>query len=300
MDRSPPPFFRQGPSANARLFFFGLAALIVMIVDSRMNALSGLRQGIGNVLYPVQRTAQVPRDLVASTTDYVAEVSRLRAENEELRRVEALNARALLQVEQLAEENRQLRDLAGARERAVVHSVLAEVLYETRDPYSRRLVLDKGLNQQIAAGQPVIDARGLVGQMTRVFQFSSEMTLVTDRDIAVPVQVQRTGLRTVAFGGAGGGRMELRYLASTVDIREGDLLVTSGLDKIYPPGLPVGKILAIDRGDKNDLIKVLVEPAASVQNDRMLVILQVDTSSVPPPPPPPDGGEPAKKRGARR
>ncbi len=222
----------------------------------------------------------------------------LRAENEELRRVEALDARALLQVEQLAEENRQLRDLAGARERAVVHSVLAEVLYETRDPYSRRLVLDKGLNQQIAAGQPVIDARGLVGQMTRVFQFSSEMTLVTDRDIAVPVQVQRTGLRTVAFGGAGGGRMELRYLASTVDIREGDLLVTSGLDKIYPPGLPVGKILAIDRGDKNDLIKVLVEPAASVQNDRMLVILQVDTSSVPPPPP--DGGEPAKKRGARR
>lgn len=298
MDRRPPPFFRQGPSANARLFFFAIAAIAIMAVDSRLNTLAGLRQGIGNALYPVQMTAQAPRDLLATTTDFLAEVTRLRAENAELRRIEALNARALLQVEQLVEENRQLRALTGARERAPVHSVLAEVLYETRDPYSRRIVLDKGMSQEIAAGQPVIDARGLVGQVTRVFQFTSEMTLVTDRDIAVPVQVQRTGLRTVAFGGAAGGRMELRYLASTVDIREGDLLVTSGLDRIYPAGLPVGRILSIDRGDKNDLVKVLVDPAAAVQNDRMLLVLQVDTSAVPPPPP--DGGEPARKRGGRK
>ena len=299
MDRSPPPFFKQGPSANARVIFFALLSLAIMVVDSQMNTLAGLRQGIGNVLYPAQRTAQVPRDMMTGTADYFTDVAQLRADNAELRRVEALNARALLQIEQLAEENRQLRALSGARERSTVRSTLAEVLYETRDPYSRRLVLDKGLNHQIAAGQPVIDAQGLVGQVTRVFQFSSEMTLVTDRDFTVPVQIQCTGLRTVAFGDVARGGMELRYLAGTVDIREGDRLVTSGLDKLYPAGLPVGRVASVERGASNEMIKVRVEPTAAVQNDRMLVVLQVDTSNVPPAPSP-DGDDSTRKRAARR
>lgn len=299
MDRSPPPFHKQGHSANARVIFFALLSIALMVVDSRMNTLAGLRQGIGNVLYPAQKTAQAPRDLIAGSAEYMAEVTRLREENGELRRVEAMNARALLQVEQLAEENRQLRALAGARERATVRSVLAEVFYEPRDPYSKRLVLDKGLNHQIAAGQPVIDALGLVGQVTRVFQFSSEVTLVTDRDFAVPVQIQRSGLRTVAFGDAARDGMELRYLASTVDIREGDRLVTSGLDKLYPAGLPVGVVGPIERGGNNEIVRARVEPTANVQHDRMLVILQVDTSSVPPLPPT-DDDDGGRKRGSKR
>lgn len=298
MDRSPPPFFRQGPSANARLFFFAMLSLAVMIVDARMNALAGLRQGIGNVLYPVQRAVQAPIGLVSTTGDYVGEIAHLREENAELKRIEALNAKTLLQIEQLSQENRQLRELAGARERAAVHSVLAEVLYETRDPFTNKLVLDKGLQHQISAGQPVIDPKGLIGQITRVFQFSSEMTMITDRDMTVPVQVQRNGMRTVAFGGAAGGRLELRYLAATADVREGDQLMTSGLDKLYPPGIPVGKVVGIDRGDKNDLVKVLVEPTAAVQNNRLLVVLQVDTSGVPPLPPP-EALEPGRKKAKR-
>ena len=299
MDRSPPPFFKQGTSAHARLLFFALLSIGFMVVDAQMNTLGGLRQGIADLLYPAQRTAQAPRDLLTHSAEYFSDVTQLRAENLELRRVEAMNARALLQIEQLAEENRQLRALAGARERATVRSILAEVLYETRDPYSKRLVLDKGLDQQIAAGQPVIDARGLVGQVTRVYQFSSEMTLVTDRDFAVPVQIQRTGLRTVAFGDAARAGMELRYLASTVDIREGDRLVTSGLDKLYPAGLPVGVVASVERGASNELTRVRVEPTAAVQNDRMLVVLQVDTSNVPPAPSP-DGEDPGRRRVARR
>lgn len=299
MDRSPPPFFKQGPSANARLLFFVLLSIGLMVVDSQMNTLAGLRQGIANALYPAQRTAQAPRDLLTGSAEYLTDVTQLRAENAELRRIEALNARALHQIEQLAEENRQLRALSGARERASVRSILTEVLYETRDPYSKRLVLDKGMNQQIAAGQPVIDAQGLVGQVTRVYQYSSEMTLVTDRDFAVPVQIQRTGLRTVAFGDAARGAMELRYLASKVDVREGDRLVTSGLDKLYPAGLPVGTVVAVERGASNELTRVRVEPTAAVQNDRMLVVLQVDTSNVPPAPSP-DGDDGGRRRVARR
>lgn len=299
MDTSPPPFFRQGPSANARVFFFTILSIALMIADARFDALSGLRQGIGNALYPMQKMAQTPGRMIGTTTDYVAEVASLRDENAELKRVEALNASTLLQVEQLRQENLQLRELAGARERAAVHSVVAEVMYETRDPFTNRVILDKGQQQKIAAGQPVINANGLVGQVTRVFQFSSEMTLVTDREIAIPVQVQRTGMRSVAFGGAAGTRMELRYLAGNADVRPGDLLVTSGLDKLYPAGIPVGKIASIDRVDKNDLIKVVVDPIAAVRSNRMLVILQVDTSGVPPMPAP-EASSTARKKKAKR
>src|SRR5690606_23584730 len=258
MDRSPPPFFKQGPSANARLLFFGLLSLGLLIADARFDALGGLRQGIGNVLYPVQRVLLIPRDAIALAGGYVTEITSLRQENADLKRIEALNANALLQIEQLANENKRLRNLAGARERAAVRSVLAEVLYETRDPFTRKLVLDKGAQQQVSIGQPVIDAKGLIGQVTRVFQFSSEMTLVTDRNMTVPVVLQRTGMRSVAFGGAAPGRMELRYLASSADLKEGDLLTTSGLDALYPPGLPVGRIEKIERGGDNDFVKVLV------------------------------------------
>ncbi len=298
MDRSPPPFFRQGPSANARLLFFGLLSLGLLIADARFDALGGLRQGIGNVLFPVQRMLLVPRDTLALGIRYVTEVTSLRQENAELKRIEALNAKALLQIEQLANENKRLRELAGARERASVRSVLAEVLYETRDPFTRKLVLDKGTQQQISVGQPVIDAKGLVGQVTRTFQFSSEMTLITDRNMTVPVVLQRTGMRSVAFGGAAPGRLELRYLASSADLKEGDLLTTSGLDALYPPGLPVGRIERIERGGDDDFVKVLIAPTAEIQNNHLLVVLQVDTSAIPPAPPT-ESIDPARKRGRR-
>jgi rod shape-determining protein MreC len=298
MDRSPPPFFRQGPSANARLLFFGLLSIALLIADARFDALGGMRQGIGNVLYPVQRVLLVPRDAIALGGTYATEITSLRQENAELKRIEALNAKALLQIEQLANENKRLRDLAGARERAAARSVLTEVLYETRDPFTRKLVLDKGAQQQVTIGQPVIDAKGLVGQVTRVFQFSSEMTLVTDRNMTVPVVLQRTGMRSVAFGGAAPGRLELRYLASSADLREGDLLTTSGLDALYPPGLPVGRIERIERGGDNDFVKVLVAPTAEIQNNHLLVILQVDTSAIPPAPPA-ETIDPARKRSRR-
>jgi rod shape-determining protein MreC len=298
MDRSPPPFFRQGISANARLLFFGLLSIGLLIADSRFDALGGLRQGIGNALYPVQRVLLVPRDTVAGVTGYFSELSGLRSENAELKRIEALNAKALLQVEQLASENKRLRDLAGARERATVKSVLAEVLYETRDPFTRKLVVDKGAKQQVLIGQPVIDAKGLIGQITRVFQFSSEMTLVTDRNMTVPVVLQRTGMRSVAFGGAAPGRMELRYLAPNADVKEGDLLTTSGLDALYPPGLPVGRVERIERGGDDDFVKVLIMPSAEIQNNHLLVVLQVDTSAIPPAPPV-DTIDPARKRSRR-
>jgi rod shape-determining protein MreC len=285
MDRSPPPFFKQGPSADVRLALFALLALSLLVFDARTQTLAGLRQGIGTVLYPLQRALLVPRDAWANVSGYFGDTSRLRAENVELRRIEAANARQLLQVEQLNQENRQLRELLGARDRSAVRSVVAEVLYDTRDPFSRRIVLDKGLQQGVANGQPVIDAQGVVGQITRVFPLSSELTLLTDRHITVPVQIQRNGLRAIASGSARAGRLELRYMAVNADLKEGDVVVTSGLDSLYPAGLPVGRIVSVDRTGSGNFARVSLEPSSSVDSSRMMLVLLADRSALPPPPP---------------
>ncbi len=296
MDRSPPPFFNQGLSANARLAFFSILAIVLLVVDSRMSSLATLRQGVGTALYPLQRTLLIPRDIFNFGGDYVNEVTRLRAENADLRRVEVANAKTLQQAEQLATENLRLREVLGARERAAVRSVVAEVLYDARDPFTRKLVLDKGLQHGILPGQPVIDARGVIGQVTRSFQLSSEVTLLTDRNATIPVEVQRTGLRSVAFG-AGAGVMELRYLSSSADLKPGDVVVTSGLDSLYPAGLPVARVKGVDRGGDTTFTRgVLLEPIAAVENARMLLVLQVDKSTQPPLPPPEVVVEPRKRR----
>lgn len=284
MDRSPPPFFNQGPSAHARLIFFSLLAIGLLIVDSRMSALATLRQGVGTALYPLQRTLLVPRDAFSLANEYLTEVNRLRGENTELRRIEASNAKALLQAEQTNAENARLRELLGARERTATRSVVAEVLYDTRDPFTRKLVIDKGFQHDVIGGQPVIDAHGVVGQITRSFALSSEVTLLTDRSATVPVEIQRTGQRTVAFG-AGAGLMELRYLSSGTDVKVGDTVVTSGLDGVYPSGLPVGRIKQLDRAGEGVFARVLLDPVAGVDQSRMLLVLLVDKTTLPPAPP---------------
>ncbi|HEY0877534.1 MAG TPA: rod shape-determining protein MreC [Zeimonas sp.] len=280
MNSSPPPFFKQGPSANARLIFFSLLAIALLVVDSRLELLGRLRQGIATVLYPVQRTLLVPRDMIEGGAEYVGEVGRLRTENAELRRIETANANALLQTEQLAAENRQLRRLLAMRERAVLRSTVAEVLYDARDAFSRRLVLDKGVQHGVAAGQPVIDADGVIGQVTRVYPLSSEVTLVTDRESTIPIELRRTGERSVAYGGSITGTVELRYLRTNADVRVGDVLVTSGLDGVFPAGLPVGTVRSVEVGS-SAFLRVVVDPAAQVERTRLLLVLLAEPPQVP-------------------
>jgi rod shape-determining protein MreC len=295
VDRSPPPFFKQGPSANARLLFFSLFAIALLVVDSRLEVLGRLREGIATVLYPVQRTLLVPRDVLNLGAEYLADVNRLRAENAELRRLETANANALLQTEQLVAENQQLRQLLAMRERTAIRSTVAEVLYDARDAFSRKLVLDKGQQNGVIAGQPVIDASGIVGQVTRAYPLSSEVTLVTDRRSTIPVEIRRTGERSVAFGGSPDGTIELRYLRTNADVREGDVLVTSGLDGLFPPGLPVGTVRAVETGS-SAFVRVLVEPAAHAERTKLLLILLAEPQAQPALPP----DEPAADSRRRR
>lgn len=284
MDRSPPRFFNQGPSAHVRLAFFALLAIALLIVDNRMGTLGALRQGIATVLYPLQRTLLIPRDAIGLAREYLRDADALRTENAELHRLETVNAKALLQAEQLAAENAQLRALLGARERTATRSVVAEVLYETRDPYTRRFVIDRGVQHGVLAGQPVIDTQGVIGQVTRVLPLSAEVTLLTDRTAAIPVEIRRTAQRSVAFGGAEPDLLELRFLSAGSDLREGDALVTSGLDGVYPPGLPVGQVARVEpSGSSASFSRVLVTPIASIDRSRAVLVLQVDRNALPPP-----------------
>ncbi|MEM5430635.1 rod shape-determining protein MreC [Cupriavidus oxalaticus] len=278
MDYSPPPLFKQGSSAVARLVLYVGIALALLVVDARFNALSVGRQVAATVLMPVERLVLVPRDALRTVFDYAQSSAILASENRELRQNAVQQAEASVRQAQLEAENNQLRKLLGLAHQSATPVTAAEILYDARDPYSQRIVIDKGSQQGLRAGYPVIDERGVVGQVTRVSPFQSEVTLLTDKDQAIPVQVVRNGLRSVAFGGARAGQLDLRFMAAAADLQQGDLLVTSGLDGTYPPGLPVAKIVHIERKADTAFSRIYCEPVAGVRAHRQLLVVRYDSA----------------------
>ena len=232
LDRSPPPFFKQGPSALSQLVFFSALALFLMVADARFQIVQPLRAVIATVLYPAQWLALQPVQMVQTGLGYLTDLKTARVTEEAARVKLAEQSQRAGQVEQLLLENERLRQLLGLRERLQVASVAAQVLYDATDPYSRRVVIGKGQLQGIEPGSPVMDESGVLGQVTRVYPFVSEITLLIDRDQAIPVFNPRTGARSVAYGDASStraGGLELRFMPSNADVKEGDLLTTSGV-----------------------------------------------------------------------
>jgi rod shape-determining protein MreC len=296
MDHGPPPLFNQGLSARARLAFFSFLAIALIVVDARVQALETLRVGVGMALYPLQRLLLAPRDAAAALGEYFTTMGRLVEENERLRRDAAEQALRAQQAAALEAENAQLRRLLGASESIGAPTLLARVLYESRDVFSRKLVLDQGQQAGVRPGQPVIDERGVLGQITRVFPLTSELTLLTDRDQSIAVQLLRNGLRGVVFGD--GRALELRFMATNVDIQEGDQAVTSGIDGLYPPGLAVGTVTSVQRAEKERFARVELQPAAGIYERIHLLVVTVDPAQHLPRP---DQEKPVEpQRGRRR
>lgn len=300
MEYSPPPLFKQGASARVKVVFFALIAIVLLVVDARMRSLGLIRQVVGAALYPAQMVALLPRDAAYRVGDYFSSVSALQTEVSDLKRQQVANAQLLQQSQQLMAENTQLRKLSGMRERLPVKSVISEILYDTRDPFTRKIVLDRGTTHGVALGQPVIDAAGIVGQITRVFPFTSEVTLLTDKDQAIPVQVLRNGLRSVAYGRGQSGILDLRFMAANADIQKGDVLVTSGIDGIYPPGLSVAKVVLVENKSTDAFDHVVCQPLAGIDNNKQLLILLADASVQPAPPAAEDGKTKKDKSGKKR
>ena len=306
IDHAPPPFFKQGPAPLALLTFYILISLAVFVVDLRFRGLDLLRQSIALVVDPVQRVAQTPGSLVDYAASYLQGMKALQVENNELKHAKLTNAPDLERMAQLEAENERLRKLLAVKEREKAKGQVAQILYTARDPFSRKVIVDKGQQSGIVAGQPAIDEAGVVGQVTRVFPFSAEVTLITDKDQAVPVQVVRSGQRSVVFG-LGNGQLELRYMPANADILVGDVLVTSGLDGVYLAGFPVAKVVNIERDSAYSFARIFCVPVAGVENFGEIMVL--DQRQAMPPPPPvaagrgqPDSGERAtvKKRRAMK
>ena len=282
MQYSPPPLFKQGASARAKVVFFAILSIFLLVLDSRLQSLERVRVVVGTLLYPVQMVAVAPRDALMGVADYFVATASLEKENTKLKRQQMTNADVLQQTTQLALENAHLRQLMGARDRLAVKSILGEILYDARDPFTRKVILDKGLQHGVALGQPVIDDLGVVGQVTRVFPLTAEVTLLTDKNQAIPVQVARNGIRSVVSGRGQSSYLDMR-MTTNADVQNGDMLVTSGIDGVYPAGLAVAKVVKVENKASTTFENVLCSPAAGIDRHRQLLILLVETNQLPPP-----------------
>ena len=282
MDHQPPPFFKRGPAPLARLCFFSALSLALTFIDARFQTLELLRQGVSLFTHPVQEAAHAPVRFLENAGSYLSSITRIQDENVRLKRAQLDSATTVLRARQLEAENERLRKLLDIKSRQHTNGQVAQILYAARDPFSRRIIVSKGQQDRIISGQPAIDDDGVVGQVTRVFPFVSEITLITDKDQAVPVQIVRNGLRSVVFG-LGNGQLELRFMPANADVQNGDLLVTSGLDGIFLPGLPVARVVHIERDTSYSFARIYCEPVAGVENNGEVMVIDSPASVTLPP-----------------
>jgi rod shape-determining protein MreC len=297
MEHSPPPFFKTGPTPLARLLIFSMLSLVLLIADARFGYLEVLRQIAAVIVYPVQRIAAAPADIARRAGEFFVTHSALREENARLSQENLANAQLLQQLKSLEAENAHMRGLLEARERARTKATLAEVLYAARDPFSHKIVVDKGLQHEVRGGQPVIDQIGVVGQVTRAYQWLSEVTLITDKDQLVPVLNVRNGLRAVLAGTGNANTLELRFVPLNADFQNGDRLVTSGIDGVYPPGLPVAEVSNVERNASYPFARIACTPLAGVNKNTQVLIVNVERVL---PERPPEDEKPARTRRSRR
>lgn len=285
MNREPPSFFHRGPSPLARLTFFALLAIATMIADHRFRALEAVRLSLSVLIHPVQQIATAPAAAFSRVVDYFSSQERLLRDNDELKAKLLDYAAAAQQSKLLQAEQDRFLAMTPARSRFATEGVLAEIVSHGRNPFVRKLVLDKGLTHGIKSGMPVIDGEGVVGQVTAVGTFTSETTLLTEKDQSVPVMLTRNGLRAIAVGSGKDGSIDVPFMPVSADIQNGDLFVTSGIDGTYPAGLVVARVTAVEKNAAYVFAKITAKPAAGVDNYRFVRILTAMRPASPPPPP---------------
>jgi rod shape-determining protein MreC len=298
MEHTPPPFFKTGPSPLTRLLFFSVLSLAILVMDARLNQLERVRQFLSVVIYPLQRLAAAPLGLLQRGGDFFTSLNALRADNARLARENLESAILTQKARALESENAQLRQLLAAREQRPERTQLAEVLYAARDPFSQRIIIDKGTQHEVQNGQPVIDAVGVVGQVTRAYPMLAEVTLISDKGHLVPVLNVRSGLRTVLAGTGIHGALEMQFVPLNADVQKGDQLVTSGIDGIYAAGLPVAEVVSIEPDPAATFSKVICRPLGGVGKHTRVFVVQ--GSGALPPRPPEDTEKAPRGRKARR
>jgi len=274
LDRSPPPFFRVGFSPLTKLIFFGALSVLLMFGDKQLQFTKPIRAGLSTIIMPVQWLVLQPGQLASSVADYFENLEQAQ-KNLQAAQLKSLQQSARSQqVDQLLIENQNLRQLLDLKTTVATPSQVAEVLFDVPDPYNQRIVIDKGQTKEVVLGSPVIDAGGVVGQVTRVYPLTAEVTLLTDRDQSIPVMNSRTGARNISNGSllAGVPLIELKFVPASADVKEGDLLTTSGIDGVYPAGLQVGRISHIERRVDISFARIHARPLAELKGRHVLVL----------------------------
>ncbi len=276
--KTAPQFFRHGPGPFARLFVFVLLSSLLIAEDLRFKYFPELRQTIGIVIFPLQKIAYIPTNIYDQIEELFASLYLLE-ENIKLRQQYLEDREQLLKLHTLKAENEHLRQLLGAVQHIATNtdakSVLADILYTPRDPFNHKITLNKGSYHGIQLGQVVIDDKGIIGQITQLYPWSSEVTLLIDKNHSVPVQVLRNSLRSVVTGTGKNDELELRYLSVNTDIQQGDLLVTSGIGGVYPTGIPVAIVQRIERDPVDDFAQIISTPIAGVDRNRQVLVLSL-------------------------
>ena len=298
-----PEFFYRGPSPVVRLLFFSVLALAIMVADARFHALDMARAAVATVTYPLQQAALAPGDILGRIGDFFVTQNKLQRENTELKQTVLKRSEELQRLSLTESELASLRKLLGARETIRERSTLAEILHSGRNPFRRKVIVDKGIKDDVQLGQAAISADGVLGQVTAVFPFTSEVTLLTDKNQAVPVMLRRNGLRAVIFGNGRDGTLDLPFIPLNADVQNGDILVTSGIDGTYPAGLSVAKVTNIERNAIHAFAKITCTPLAGIDRDRHVLVLTNLTAAAKPQIEPelvkPSAGKSAKPSAAR-
>ena len=293
-----PAFFVRGSSPFARLVFFSSISLALIATDSRLQYLNGVRQTLVGVLHPLQVLANAPAQLYGDVIQYFVAHNHLLNENQQLKQQALKQNIALQRLSTLALENNHLRQLLEANQALVESSVLGEIMHVGRDPFTKKVIVNRGKVHHIIVGEAVVDANGVIGQVTRSYPLSSEVTLITDKSLAIPIQVERNGLRAIAFGNGRDNTLDLPYLPSNVDIRRGDKLVTSGIDGIYPAGLAVAAVSQIEITADSPFARITCAPIGGVENHKQVLLVSIPHIAFPEivdVPPSPVGDLPAIK-----
>ena len=271
-----PQFFRHGPSLLVRLVFFIQLSLALMVVDTHFKYLYEARQTIAVALYPIQNLAHLPTAISNLANDFFI-TQDLADENARFKQQHLIDSGKLQQLSALTIENEHLRNLLEATQKNKSKTILAEIRSVPRDPFNLTVILDKGLQNGAQNGQVIVDHLGVIGQITHAYPWSSEATLITDKDHSIPVQILRNGLRSVASGTGKYKTLELNYMANNVDIQEGDQIVTSGIGGVYPSGLPVALVSKIKRDISSAFAYIICTTIAGVDRNKQVLILSPQT-----------------------
>jgi rod shape-determining protein MreC len=266
----------------SKLTVFSALALFLMVADVRFKITQPIRLVVATALRPMQWLVMQPVTWAREGGQYFETLQSAQTREARTRKQLSQLSQRANQVEELALENERLRKMLALRERISTSAQSAQVLYDAADPHTRRIVVDIGMAQNVMLGSPVIDEQGVIGQVTRVYPTASEVTLITDRDQAIPVLNARTGLRGIAFGEntANSSAMELRFMAANADVQPGDLLTTSGVDGVYPPGLPVARVTKVDRRVDSAFARVSCSPAGLVAGSLHVMVLAPVTAQI--------------------